>query len=91
MSGVLVAPSCFKGLSIGKGWKQKVAVMPPWWQCGILISGQSKLKPLMIKALMVNPSSYSSIISTDVPLYEVPGVPSINADCLLYIYASTYH
>ncbi|XP_071912588.1 uncharacterized protein [Coffea arabica] len=71
---VFVAPSSCKSLLVsGKPWNHKAVVLPPRLQCGFTFSCQTKPKPLMIIAQMANPSTYSSRISTDVPLYELPG------------------
>ncbi|XP_027153125.1 uncharacterized protein LOC113753223 isoform X1 [Coffea eugenioides] len=71
---VFVAPSSCKSLLVsGKPWNHKAVVLPPRLQCGFTFSCQTKPKPLMIMAQVANPSTYSSRISTDVPLYELPG------------------
>ncbi|KAI5665669.1 hypothetical protein M9H77_15522 [Catharanthus roseus] len=76
MSDVLVVPSCCcktvllgKGTQLrGGGWKQKAVAAAKWQQCQ-----NRRIKPLIVRGKMVNPSTYTSRISTDIPLYEVPG------------------
>ncbi|KAA8547961.1 hypothetical protein F0562_004390 [Nyssa sinensis] len=70
-----VVPSCHKSLlpptgpQFGGGeWKGK---LNPKWQCSVLIFG-SKRQPLAIKNQIEKPATYSSSISTDIPLYESP-------------------
>ncbi|KAL3526545.1 hypothetical protein ACH5RR_011201 [Cinchona calisaya] len=70
MSDVLAAsPTCFNGLSICKSWKKQKLK----WQCGATLKPPLMMM-MMIRTKMVNcPSTYSSRISTDIPLYELPG------------------
>ncbi|PIN03357.1 hypothetical protein CDL12_24121 [Handroanthus impetiginosus] len=42
------------------------------WRCNFL-RAEKKLKPTKVEARMMNPSTFSSRISADVALYEIPG------------------
>ncbi|KAL2523075.1 hypothetical protein Fot_26998 [Forsythia ovata] len=61
MSEIAVVPSC--RVVPGGGGR-----LSPKWQCRM-----PRPHPLVVKSQMTNSSTYSSRISTDVPLYEIPG------------------
>ncbi|KAI3452274.1 hypothetical protein Pfo_008939 [Paulownia fortunei] len=74
MSEVAAAPSCRNALSPGGPSRFKVHPLKQnlKWQCNVL-SVEKKVRLMKVEAQMVNPSTYSSRISTDIPLYEIPG------------------
>ncbi|KAL2499917.1 Protein of unknown function (DUF1997) [Abeliophyllum distichum] len=61
MSEISVVPSC-RAVPGGGGR------LSPKWQCRML-----RPHPVVVKSQMTNSSTYSSRISTDIPLYEIPG------------------
>lgn len=71
MSEVAAAPSCRAALVSGglPRFKRDSVISSPKWQCNV-----KQLKVLKIEAQTAKPSTYSSRISTDIPLYEIPGV-----------------
>eukprot|EP00257_Ricinus_communis_P027613 XP_025015027.1 uncharacterized protein LOC8283427 [Ricinus communis] len=59
--------------SSGK-WKAKLKIQD--WQCHFLAAEPKSKKPLLFKIknqMATNPATYSSRISTDIPIYESPG------------------
>ncbi|KAL3844644.1 hypothetical protein ACJIZ3_002047 [Penstemon smallii] len=73
MSEVAAAPSCRNSLFRGGAYQfeKYPHKQIPKWQCKLL-RVEKKLRQMKLEAQMVNPSTYSSRISTDIPLYEIP-------------------
>ncbi|KAK4417640.1 hypothetical protein Salat_2176700 [Sesamum alatum] len=68
------APSCRNALLPGGASHFKIYPLKQSakWQCNVL-RVEKRLRVMKVEAQMVNPSTYSSRISTDIPLYETPG------------------
>ncbi|XP_011098659.1 uncharacterized protein LOC105177275 isoform X2 [Sesamum indicum] len=68
MGEVAAAQSCRNALLPGH-FKVYPLKLSAKWQCNV----GKRLRVMKVEAQMVNPSTYSSRISTDIPLYETPG------------------
>ncbi|KAL8475733.1 hypothetical protein ACS0TY_028406 [Phlomoides rotata] len=67
------APSCRNALISSGSSRYQPLNLSLKWQCNV-IRMEKKLKLVKrIEAQLVNPSTYSSRISTDIALYEIPG------------------
>ncbi|EYU44136.1 hypothetical protein ABFS82_08G025800 [Erythranthe guttata] len=69
------APSCRNVLLPGgaSNFRRCPIKLIPKWQCNISRLGKKQKRSTKVEAQMVNPSTYSSRISTDISLYEIPG------------------
>ncbi|KAL7100938.1 hypothetical protein ACP275_08G025900 [Erythranthe tilingii] len=69
------APSCRNVLLPGGAlnFRRCPINLIPKWQCNISRLGKRQKRNMKVEAQMVNPSTYSSRISTDISLYEIPG------------------
>ncbi|KAL0350859.1 UNVERIFIED_CONTAM: hypothetical protein Sradi_4235100 [Sesamum radiatum] len=74
MGEVAAAQPCHNALLPGGASHFKIYPLKPSakWQCNVL-RVEKRLRVMKVEAQMVNPSTYSSRISTDIPLYEIPG------------------
>ncbi|KAL0332098.1 UNVERIFIED_CONTAM: hypothetical protein Scaly_2111300 [Sesamum calycinum] len=74
MGEVAAAQPCHNALLPGGASHFKIYPLKPSakWQCNVL-RVEKRLRVMKVDAQMVNPSTYSSRISTDIPLYEIPG------------------
>ncbi|KAK4393138.1 hypothetical protein Sango_1784600 [Sesamum angolense] len=74
MGEVAAAQPCRNALLPGGASHFKIYPLKPCakWQCNVL-RVEKRLRVMKVEAQMVNPSTYSSRISTDIPLYEIPG------------------
>ncbi|KAK6155067.1 hypothetical protein DH2020_009315 [Rehmannia glutinosa] len=74
MSELTAAPPCRNAFLPGvpSHFKRHPLISSLKWQCNVL-RVEKKLRLPKVEAQMANPSKYSSRISTDFPLYEIPG------------------
>ncbi|KAG8384672.1 hypothetical protein BUALT_Bualt04G0142400 [Buddleja alternifolia] len=79
MSEVAAAPSYQNALLRGGAWHFKPLKQSLKWEFNVL-RVEKKLRLMKVGAQMVNPSTYSSRIATDIALVETPGV------CIMYVY-----
>ncbi|CAI9758675.1 unnamed protein product [Fraxinus pennsylvanica] len=68
MAEIAVVPSCRVVLGGGSHFNGRLTNLSPKLQCRML-----RPRPMLVKTQMTNASTYTSRISTDIPLYEIAG------------------